>query len=189
MGKGGSGMWGVETELETSGPPSSIPCMGRSLTLVCHFHFEVSLSSFMKMSLFHIVYPLVGTLVKVWGTNNRVNGTAGWDPTWECFVDNVSIGATDPFPYDENNWLLCAKAGINDGLHEIKVIVTTTGQPFWFDYIQYAPSSSVSEETAYIVVDNLDSGLQYGGGWTALGSTANMTNYRDTEFRFNFTGS
>jgi hypothetical protein len=135
------------------------------------------------------INPLVGTLVKIYGTNNRVNTTSGWDPRWECFIDNVSIGATDPFPYDENNWLLCGQTDLNDGLHTITVNVTsTTGQPFWFDYVQYAPSSSVSEETAYIVVDHLDPGIEYGIGWVALGGTANMTSNHGSELWFNFTG-
>lgn len=118
-----------------------------------------------------------------------MNTTTGWDPRWECFVDNVSIGATDPFPYDENNWPLCQATDLNDGLHELAVNITsTTGQPFWLDYIQYAPSSSVSEETAYVVVDSLDPAIGYGVGWTALGGSANMTSTQGSIFQFNFTG-
>jgi hypothetical protein len=118
-----------------------------------------------------------------------VNTTAGWDPSWECFVDNISIGATAPFQYDENNWLLCEQANLIDGSHEITVNVTsTTGQPFWFDYVQYAPSASVSEQTAYVIVDHLDPAIQYGNGWAALGGTANMTSTQGSVLQFNFTG-
>lgn len=132
---------------------------------------------------------LAGTLVKIFGTNNRVNTTAGWDPRWECFVDNNNISVTDPFPYDENNWLLCEQTDLNDGPHIIAVNVTsTTGQPFWFDYVEYAPSSSVSQETAYVVVNNIDPGIHYGDGWVALGSTANMTSEQGSTLQFNFTG-
>jgi hypothetical protein len=139
---------------------------------------------------FHVIYALAGTAVDVMGSNNRVNTSNGWDPSWECFIDNVSIGATDPFPYFENNWLLCHKPDLNDGPHQLTVNVTSnTGQMFWFDYIQYTPSATLSLGTAFIRFDHLDPAIVYGPGWGPLGDTANMTTALGTEAKFNFTGA
>ena len=137
----------------------------------------------------HIIHVLEGRGVKVFGSNNRVNTSAGWDPRWECFVDGISIGATEPFPFFENNWALCEKRSLDDGPHRLTVDVTsTTGKEFWFDYVRYEPSASVSEDTAYIFVDNHDSAIVYGSGWGPLGTVANMTTRLGSELRFNFTG-
>ena len=62
-------------------------------------------------------------------------------------------------------------------------------QTFWFDNIQYLPSASVPLNEAAIIVDNLDSQLQYGTGWEALGEGANMTATAGSIFTFDFTGT
>jgi hypothetical protein len=118
-----------------------------------------------------------------------VKTLSGWDPSWECFVDGISIGATDPFPYFENNWPFCMKSDLNDGPHQLTVNVTsTTDHVFWLDSIAYVPSASVAEETAYIMVQNQDPAIAYGPGWTRLGDSANMTTTLGSELRFNFIG-
>ena len=86
--------------------------------------------------------------------------------------------------------MLCEKLDLNDGLHEFTINITsTTGQGnFLLDYIHYAPSATVSKETAYILVESTDSGISYGPEWRPLGSTANMTSVNGSEFRYDFTG-
>ena len=111
------------------------------------------------------------------------------DPTWECFVDNISIGASTPFPYAENNWGFCEQDTLVDGPHILTVNATVLkNQTFWIDNIQYVPSASVSLDQKDIVVDNLDPQLQYGQGWQALGGTANMTTVPGSIFLYNFIG-
>jgi hypothetical protein len=120
-----------------------------------------------------------------------VNTTVeNWDPHWECFVDNISIGALDLGEGVSNNRVLCEKTELNDGPHEFTINITSTSGvgTFWLDYIHYAPSATVSEETAYILVDNGDPAINYGSGWGALGSTANMTTVNGSEWTFDFTG-
>ena len=112
----------------------------------------------------------------------------GVDPTWECFVDNVSIGATTYFQYPENNWLFCQKGQLSDGPHVVKVNVVSNGHTFWFDYIRYAPSASVSTQNSVVVVDHLDPAIVYGTGWGALGTTATFTNNLGSDMSFKFTG-
>ena len=111
------------------------------------------------------------------------------DPTWECFVDNISIGASDPFPYAENNWEFCHQDTLVDGAHILTVNATVSkNQTFWIDNIQYVPSASVSLDHKAIVVDHLDPEMQYGAGWQSLGATANMTTAPGSVFLFNFIG-
>lgn len=66
-------------ELATLGLPFSTPCMGRIRPRAFPYRFTAS-------------------SVEVWGTNYpQTTANGGVDPTWECFVDNVSIGATAYF--------------------------------------------------------------------------------------------
>jgi hypothetical protein len=128
--------------------------------------------------------------VRVFGTNNIRNDSGVLDPTWNCFVDNISIGPTAPFQYSENNWLFCSQDKLVDGPHILTVNATVVkAQTFWFDDIQYVPSASVSLANAAIMVDSLDPQLQYGAGWQALGSTANMTSQTSSIFTFDFIGT
>lgn len=133
-----------------------------------------------------------GTQVTVVGSNNILNNSGVLDPTWECFIDDISIGATTPFPFPENNWVFCDHASLLDGPHILTVNATILkNQTFWFDDIQYVPSASVPLDQATIGIDNLDKQLlesAYGTGWVALGNTANMTTVAGSIFTFNFTG-
>ena len=66
-------------------------------------------------------------------------------------------------------------------------------QTFWFDNIQYLPSTSVPLDQAAIIVDNLDSQLQYGTGWGPLVEGAvdvhvNITAVAGSVFHFDFIG-
>ncbi|KAH9484521.1 hypothetical protein JR316_0004003 [Psilocybe cubensis] len=130
-----------------------------------------------------------GTKVSVYGSNNLRNDSGVLDPTWECFIDNISIGKTAPFQFAENNWLFCDQDGLLDGPHILTVNATVKKQqPFWFDNIQYIPSSSLSLDNAAVMVDSLDSELQYGSGWNALGTTANFTQSPNAIFTYSFIG-
>jgi hypothetical protein len=76
-----------------------------------------------------------------------------------------------------------------DGPHILTVNATILkNQTFWFDNIQYLPSASVPLNQAAIVVDFLDSQLQYGSGWGPLGGIANDTTVTGSTFSFDFIG-
>ena len=76
-----------------------------------------------------------------------------------------------------------------DGPHILTVNATILkNQTFWFDNIQYLPSASVPLNQAAIIVDSLDSQLQYGAGWGALGGSANVTTQTGSIFTFDFIG-
>lgn len=130
-----------------------------------------------------------GSQVTVIGTNNIRNDSGVLDPTWQCFVDDISIGASTPFIFPENNWVFCNQNSLVDGPHVLTVNATVLkNQTFWFDNIQYVPSASVPLDQAAIVVSHLDSQLQYGAGWGELGSIANMTLQNGSTFAFDFIG-
>ena len=123
------------------------------------------------------------------GSNNILNSSGVLDPTWDCFVDGISIGPSAPFAFAENNWVFCNHPGLVDGPHVLTVNATVLkNQTFWFDNIQYLPSASVPLNKATIIVDSLDSQLQYGSGWGALGGNANMTTVAGSIFTFDFIG-
>lgn len=112
------------------------------------------------------------------------------DPQWECFVDQISIGAADPFPYAENNWVFCSQPTLNDGPHTLTINATVREkQTFWLDQIQYTPSKTESLENEYVVVSISDPVLNYGTGWETLGGTANMTRKKGSLLEFDFVGS
>ena len=128
--------------------------------------------------------------MRVYGTNNLLNDSGVLDPTWDCFVDKISIAPRPPFQYPENNWLFCDQETLVDGPHILTVNATVIkAQTFWFDNIQYVPSARVSLENAAVFVDSLDRQLQYGAGWQALGSTAYMTSQTNSTFTFDFIGT
>ena len=180
---------GSQDNLGNFGPPFQHTLHGTNSNTSFSFSFQGVLFSHLHVSPSHSYNT--GTSIQILGTNNRVNTTSGFDPSWECFVDNVSIGSTQPFQYPENNWLLCQQLQLADGPHVVTVNVTqatAAGRTFWFDDATYTPSPNLSKDQAYVLVDNLDPDIVYGAGWAPLGTTANFTTQAGTEMSFNFTG-
>ncbi|KIJ44148.1 hypothetical protein M422DRAFT_30652 [Sphaerobolus stellatus SS14] len=134
-------------------------------------------------------YSFNGTSIDIWGSNNIANNSGVITPSWACYIDNIKLPDQAPFQFFENNWVLCSQDKLVDGPHELTVNVSTTGQHFYFDYIEYLPSSTVSLSSKTLNVDHLDPAIQYGAGWQDLGSTANMTSVAGTELTFEFIGT
>ncbi|KAF9458802.1 hypothetical protein BDZ94DRAFT_1312913 [Collybia nuda] len=90
----------------------------------------------------NLTFKFNGTDINVLGTTALVKTSTEriFDPTWECFIDQISIGRTEPFTLTENNWDLCAQHEMADGQHELVINVSTAGQAFLFDSIRYTPS-------------------------------------------------
>jgi hypothetical protein len=129
------------------------------------------------------------------GTNNISNDFGVLDPTWQCFVDGISIGATASMLFPENNWVFCNHSLV-DGPHVLTVNVTVLkNQTFWFDNIQYVPSASVPLDQAAIVVNNSDSQLHYEPGWMPYAvsdphtmQTVHLTVQNGSKLAFDFIG-
>jgi hypothetical protein len=108
--------------------------------------------------------------------------------TWQCIVDGVSVPSAT-VGAAENRLLFCEKEGLSDGPHVITVNATVSNQQtFWFDYIQYLPSPSMSLAQASLSIDADDSQLRYGVGWTP-NFPGNMTRQTGSTFSFEFDGN
>ena len=134
-----------------------------------------------------------GPAVRVIGSNqlrNDSSATVQSNLQLSCFVDGVSIDPTFPnrnhmTQYPGNNWKFCASDSLTDGPHIITVNATpTNNQTFWFDRIEYAPSSSISLENKTILLFWNDTAIQYGSGWLHSGADSN-----DSVLTLNFYGT
>ncbi|KAH9484522.1 hypothetical protein JR316_0004004 [Psilocybe cubensis] len=135
-------------------------------------------------------FTFSGAQVKVLGFNNIRNDSGVIDPSWECFVDNISIGQSKPSIAVDNYWTMCDHDQLVDGQHVITVNATVMKeQTFWVDQIRYVPSSYVPLDTAAVVVDNTDPAITFGDGWSNLGNFCNATNAANSIVTFPFNGA
>ncbi|EDR06598.1 uncharacterized protein LACBIDRAFT_294669 [Laccaria bicolor S238N-H82] len=135
-------------------------------------------------------YSFQGSAVNVFGTTNINNSSGVIDPTWECFIDGVSIGSTSPFQYAENNWALCTWNNNGaSGSHVLTVNATSNGHPFYFDWLQYEPPQSASVQNAVVYLGNLDAAIKYDSSWQSRGNTANMTTKGESKVTVDFIGT
>jgi hypothetical protein len=137
-----------------------------------------------------MLWPPTGTRIDAFGTTNLKNTSGIIDPTWECFIDNVSIGATNPFNFVENNWVLCSAENLTDTSHVMTVNAKSNGTTFWFDYFQYIPSVDISSSTdgELVMIDNMDPDIHFDSSWQSLGNIANMTSTKGANVTFSFIG-
>jgi hypothetical protein len=164
------------------------------LSVVCPVYFTDLLSSPLTLSSFS------GSEVLVYGTSITTNASGTQDPTWECFIDNTSIGWSPASPISVNNWILCGggPSQFQDGLHLLTVKANVSNQQtFWFDQIQYAPSANVSLNQSLLRIDSTDFAIQYGSGWQSLVSLiqlgfsidASYTQINGASLTYQFSGS
>ncbi|KAH6890044.1 hypothetical protein BKA70DRAFT_1328817 [Coprinopsis sp. MPI-PUGE-AT-0042] len=130
-----------------------------------------------------------GSSVTLWGSNNPRNESGIIDPTWDCLIDNVDVGATDPFPFAENNWAFCDWKG-TPGEHTLTVRANSQGQTFWVDRVEYVPSPTANVAGGSVIsVSHADNAIKLGEGWGALGGTANFTTSRGATAEVEFVGT
>ncbi|GJJ15753.1 hypothetical protein Clacol_010031 [Clathrus columnatus] len=116
-------------------------------------------------------------------TNSNSNSR---DPTWECFIDGISLGPPTYPNVTENNWSLCEHA-LSDGPHQLEVIVNSTTSPFYFDYLLYAPSVGISLENNTIFISGLDPDVTYDSTWSVV-RTSSATSEPGGEVIITFVG-
>ncbi|PPQ69586.1 hypothetical protein CVT25_000960 [Psilocybe cyanescens] len=134
-------------------------------------------------------YQFSGTQISVFGTTNVKNSSSGIvDPSWECLIDNNSIGSTPPFLFIENNWNLCSADNLPSGTHTLTVNTFSHGRHFWFDYLQYTPSNVDDLNNALVKVPRTDPDIVYDGTWQNLGNIATMTRASGSSATLSFTG-
>lgn len=124
----------------------------------------------------------------MYGTTNITDSSGLVDPSWECFIDGASIGATAPFQYPENNWLLCSADNLTSTHHTLTVTASSKGRYFYFDYLQYVPSVPSDLSFSMVFVPPSDPNIEYDSSWTELGSVASVTRVNGSSAKFHFTG-
>jgi hypothetical protein len=112
------------------------------------------------------------------------------DPSWDCLIDGVSVGPNDPVPYPENNWVFCNWPDGVAGEHTLSVQVTTLGQTFWVDRIEYNPLPGPTTTNGQVVkIPYTDEGIRYGSGWNVtMDNVAKYANENGTMLEYEFIG-
>lgn len=134
-------------------------------------------------------FSFSGSQVYVSGTISINNSTGVPDPSWGCFMDSVASGTSPPFGYIENNWPLCQWDNLADGPHVLEVHVTSKGQTFWFDQINYTPSPNLIVNETALLVDHKDADIHLDSSWADLGGIANYTSQKGAQMQFSFVGT
>ena len=143
---------------------------------------------FIALSL--LLWSFSGSQVIVLGTTITTNSSGIQDPTWECFIDNASIGWNTTAVVIENNWILCEDSYLLDGPHVLRVqVIVSNQQTFWFDQIQYLPSFNVSLDQSIVRIDSTDEAVQYSSGWLPLTGNVNYTQTEGSSLTLDFSGS
>ena len=124
------------------------------------------------------------------GMGNLTSTEAGGDnQSWECFVDNNSIGSKPPTRFPENNWIFCEADSLPDSQHNITLrAIVLNRNTFWFDRILYSPSSGVNVDLSLIMVDSSDPSVTYGPGWQDMRGIGNMTLQQGATATVDFSG-
>ncbi|KAF7327148.1 hypothetical protein MKEN_00291600 [Mycena kentingensis (nom. inval.)] len=130
-----------------------------------------------------------GSAVRVFGTIAVTTTNGVTDPSWECLVDGKAISQPDnAFPYPESNWMLCKDETLAGGEHTLRVKVTTSGRPFYLDYVDYTPLPDESPASPTLLVIHNDPSVAFGTGWTAF-EPEMISNIGGSQVTFNFHGS
>jgi len=130
----------------------------------------------------------LGTRVFIIGTHQASNSSGVTNPWFQCLVDGESTSVVAP-SLPENGLLFCEKDGLSVGEHQISVVVSVSNQQtFWFDYIQYLPTASVSLDNATLWINSTDSQIRYGTGWSSNDVGAS-TSQNAATLSFQFTGA
>ncbi|KAF9474372.1 hypothetical protein BDN70DRAFT_899003 [Pholiota conissans] len=108
-----------------------------------------------------VSFTFSGTYVGVFGSS-----VDGKDPSRTCTVDGSTI-PNNQIGFAVNMIMHCQVYNLSDGPHTITVTVPTANpNGYWFDYLMYIPSASVSRTNAALMVLWNDPSLGYGTGWT-----------------------
>ena len=129
-----------------------------------HFQFSGESCANMVVSCHCGSHYLQGTRVQILGSLD--NGGGKSIPSWSCSIDGNLFGGTTSNGITENSITLCDSKNIPDGMHQVDVSIITSGPIFYFDYVWYDPSPSVSLTNSVVKVDNNDPELNFiGNGW------------------------
>ncbi|KIJ24038.1 hypothetical protein M422DRAFT_56574 [Sphaerobolus stellatus SS14] len=128
--------------------------------------------------------------VQLVGRSNFVNNSGMILPRLTCSIDGVQIQNLNPSPPTEDNLNVCAQepGSLVDGEHFLVLNITASSVPFYFDRIEYLPSSSVSLSHATLKVSHTDPAINYSSTWETYDNFVNMTQTAGSEMSFSFIG-
>ncbi|KIJ23982.1 hypothetical protein M422DRAFT_275337 [Sphaerobolus stellatus SS14] len=113
-------------------------------------------------------FKFTGTLINVTGAYMPPVESGGLiSPTWNCSVDGMALPSARNVTTIGSHRTLCGTIDgfqLEDGSHELTVSISTTGQPFYFDFIAYLPSIEValpSNSDVSIFIGPNDTAISY----------------------------
>jgi hypothetical protein len=115
--------------------------------------------------------------------------------SWTCYLDGNVFPSNDISQFlNLNNVEICSLSGIvrapEATSSNLTVVASgTTGNPFLFDHIQYAPDATVVLDNATILVDAFDGHIGYSSGWTTPGEIGWQTSVQGSSLNFDFVGT
>ena len=187
-----SGPWfeveNTQISTGTFGPPFQNTLHGVNATANFSFPFSGMSRLLICFGALSLLSSFSGSAVLVYGTSITTNASGTQDPTWECFIDNTSIGWSTAPSSSENNWIMCSNIQLQNGPHVLTVKANVSNQQtFWFDQIQ---CNSASNETL-LRIDSRNSEIQYSSGWQSLVQliSTSYTQITGAALTYQFTGS
>ncbi|KAF8954756.1 hypothetical protein BDZ97DRAFT_1862956 [Flammula alnicola] len=127
-------------------------------------------------------YSFHGTYVGVIGATMDSS-----NPSRDCFIDGVKIESA-VLSAAENRVTQCQQYGLSDGPHVITLTVTAPNPSFyWFDFLFYIPSASVSLDNAAIFINTGDPAMQFGTGWAQY-APGYITRQQSSVYSMDFNG-
>lgn len=132
-------------------------------------------------------FTFTGDAARIMGTTAVKNAKTTPDPDWKCYLDGQETKKESAYQYTENNWVFCKFYDLPAGKHTIRIDITTNGQPFLLDQIQYKPTVSTSNTAAYIT--RYDPDLAYDSSWQGLGDVGRMATVQGSKVTFSFIGN
>ena len=189
-----SGPWftaqNSQLNIGNNGPPFQNTLHGVNVNASFSYSFSGMFRWFFCFIALSLVYGrFSGSEITVLGASITTNASGTQDPTWECFIDNISIGWNlSAGARTENSWVFC-QSNLQDGPHVLSTNVTILHQQtFWFDQIQYLSSSNVPLNNLTVRVDSSDPAVQYSSGWSELLEIVNLTQTAGSTVTYEFIG-
>jgi len=112
-------------------------------------------------------------------------------PHWDCLLDGVRLPNVNLPNTFENALILCSKADMPAGDHQLSVVVDNLAGGFYFDYLEYTPSRPLSSVT--VSIPHQDPAFTYSDGWNDYSlnpsSQATFSDINGSTVTLDFTGT
>lgn len=128
-----------------------------------------------------------GDAARIMGTHDVRSPSTAPDPAWRCYLDGQEVARERPATTRQNAQAFCKFYELPPGRHTVRVDVTSNGQPFLFDMIQYRPTVSTD---GVGFVSRFDPDMRYSdAGWQRLGDVARMATVGGSYIDYWFIGT